>query len=256
MEDTETDPIPRVDPSVMNSEVVDARTQLCDALMDSPIPRHELIRNLGLYLLPMELKRLLFFAEMYQHVLRVPGIIVEFGTRWGQNLATLQSLRAILEPYHHRRMIVGFDTFDGFPSVTEKDGSADAVKQGAYGVTEDYAVHLEQLLALRESQSPLAEVRKFQVVSGDASNTFAEYLQQHPETVVALAYFDMDLYQPTADCLKLLQGRLTKGSVVGLDELNHAAFPGETQALNEVLGLQNIQLQRSVWSADESYFIV
>jgi hypothetical protein len=67
---------------------------------------------------------------------------------------------------------------------------------------------------------------------------------------------DLDLYQPTKDCLELLGSRLTKGSVVGFDELNHAAFPGETVAVHEALGLNNIQLRRSPWSADESYFVV
>jgi hypothetical protein len=58
------------------------------------------------------------------------------------------------------------------------------------------------------------------------------------------------------DCLKLLSSRFTKGTVVGFDELNHAAFPGETTAVREVLGLSSIRLKRSVWSGDESYFVV
>lgn len=247
---------PRTDPSVMPADVVDARTEICRALQNSPIPSHELIRNLGLYTLPMELKRYLFFADLYQQIVQVPGIIVEFGCRWGQNLAVLQSLRGILEPFHHRRLIVGFDTFDGFPEVTAQDGSAAAVEAGAYGVTPGYHQYLEQLLALRETQSPLPEVRKFRVIKGRAEEEFAKYLEAHPETVVALAYFDMDLYQPTADCLQLLKGRLTQGSVVGFDELNHAAFPGETTAVREILGTESIALRRSPWSADESYYVV
>ena len=254
--ETATEQKPLVDPSVMGSAVVDARTTMCDWLMDSPIPRHELIRNVGLYMLPMELKRQMFFADLYQQILNVPGIIVEFGTRWGQNLATLQSLRAILEPYHHRRRIVGFDTFEGFPSVSPQDGTSDAATTGAYSVTEGYDEYLHQLLTLREQQSPLSEVQKFEVIKGNASETFAQYLDDHPETIVAMAYFDMDLYQPTVDCLKLLQGRLTKGSIVGFDELNHAAFPGESLAVKDVLGLDSVQLRRSSWSADESYFVV
>ena len=247
---------PKTDPSVMSDDVVNARMKICEALLNSPLPPNELIRNLGLYMLPMELKRYLFFADLYQQIINVPGIIVEFGCRWGQNLAVLQSLRGILEPFHHRRMIVGFDTFEGFAAVSEQDGTADAVRTGAYGVAHGYEENLEQLLALRETQSPLAEVRKFRVIKGRAEEQFATYLEDHPETMVALAYFDMDLYQPTVDCLKLLQGRLTQGSIVGFDELNHAAFPGETTAVREVLGLEKIALRRSPWSADESYFVV
>lgn len=243
------------DGSVMPRSIVEGRLDICDMLLGSPLPKHELIRNVGLYMLPMDVKRLLFFADLYQRIVNVPGIIVEFGTRWGQNLAILQSLRAILEPYHHRRLILGFDTFEGFPEPTREDGSAPAVIPGAYRVTEGYLAYLEKLLGARELQSPMAEVKKFQLVKGDASESFAKYLRDHPETVIALAYFDMDLYQPTRDCLKLLRSRLTKGSVVGFDELNNASFPGETVAVAEVIGLDNIELRRSPFSADECYFV-
>ena len=246
----------RVDPSVMTPDVVDSRMDICHRLTSSPIPQNELIRNLGLYLLPMELKRFLFFADLYQQFLSVPGVIMEFGCRWGQNLATLQSLRCILEPYHHRRKIIGFDTFHGFPDVAAEDGTADAVSVGAYQVTENYSEYLSQLMALRETQAPLPEVQKFEIVSGDVCQTLPQYLQHHPETIVAFAYFDLDLYRPTTECLNALKGRLTKGSIVGFDELNHQNFPGETLAVKEALGLENVQLRRSTFSADECYFIV
>jgi hypothetical protein len=247
---------PSVDRSVMPSDVVAARRKLCDQLMESPIPRHELIRNLGLYMLPMEVRRTLFFSEMYQQIVNVPGVIMEFGTRWGQNLAIMQSLRSILEPYHHRRRIVGFDTFEGFPSVAPQDGNAEAAHVGAYGVTPNYADYLTDLMALRETQSPLPDVRKFEIIQGNAPERLEQYLKEHPETIVAMAYFDMDLYQPTADCLMLIKDRLTRGSIIGFDELNHAVFPGETTAVREVLGLNNIRLRRSPWSGDESYLVI
>ncbi|MCA9083614.1 MAG: hypothetical protein KDA81_06145 [Planctomycetaceae bacterium] len=225
-------------------------------MMHSPIPPQELIRNLGLYLLPMELKRFLFFTEIYQQLIHVPGVIMEFGCRWGQNLATLQSLRAILEPYHHRRRIIGFDTFSGFPHTSENDGDADVVTSGAYNVTENYAQHLNDVMSLRESQSPLSDVRKFEIIQGDVCQTVPRYLAEHPETIVALAYFDLDLYRPTAECLQQIRERLTKGSIIGFDELNHSEFPGETRAVQEILGLSNIRLRRSIWSADECYLVV
>ena len=90
----------------------------------------------------------------------------------------------------------------------------------------------------------------------DVCRTLPDYLERQPETIVSLAYFDMDVYRPTVECLRALRGRLTKGSVIGFDELNHAVFPGETRAVADELGLQNIRLQRSPYSADECYFVV
>ncbi len=247
---------PKIKDSFMASDVVEARRNIVEALDGSPIPADERLRNLGLYLLPMDLKRFLFFDSLYNQFVDTPGIICEFGCRWGQNLAIMQSLRAIYEPYNHFRTIVGFDTFGGLTGTTEKDGSADAAAEGAYGVTEDYRPYLEKLLALKETQSPLPHMKKFEVIQGDAPRSFAGYLEEHPETIVSFAYFDMDIYEPTLECLRLLESRLTRGSVVGFDELNFPEFPGETVAFQEAIGARNVRLQRNRWCGPESFFVV
>jgi hypothetical protein len=54
----------------------------------------------------------------------------------------------------------------------------------------------------------------------------------------------MDLYKPTRDVLETILPRLTRGSVLVFDELNCPRFPGETTALAEVLGLDNLRLRR------------
>ena len=38
----------------------------------------------------------------------------------------------LYEPFNYTRRIVGFDTFEGFPSVDPKDGSAEVASVGAY----------------------------------------------------------------------------------------------------------------------------
>ncbi len=203
----------------------------------------------------MDLKRFLFFDSLYRLQLNTPGVICEFGCRWGQNLAIMQSLRAIYEPYNHYRTIVGFDTFSGLSGVSAQDGNAPHAATGAYGVTPHYATELERLLTLKESQAALPQIKKFQIVAGDASETFAEYLQQRPETIISFAYFDMDLYAPTRKCLELLRPHLTQGSVVGFDELVFRDFPGETLAFQEVFGANQVRLQRNQWSGPETFFI-
>lgn len=84
---------------------------------------------------------------------------MEFGVRWGRNLALFESLRGIHEPFNHNRKIVGFDTFEGFPSTHEKDGDADIVRVGAYDVTEKYEDFLAEILAYHEQESPISHVR-------------------------------------------------------------------------------------------------
>jgi hypothetical protein len=202
------------------------------------------------------LSHTLLLDEIYRKILGVHGVIMEFGVRWGRNLALFESLRGIHERFNHNRKIVGFDTFEGFPSTHEKDGDADIVRVGAYDVTEKYEDFLAEILAYHEQESPISHVRKFELVKGDASVTVENYLQTHPETIVALAYFDLDIYEPTRKCLELLKNHVTRGSVLVFDELNLHEFPGETLALKDVFGLDRFRIQRSPYGSMQSYLVI
>jgi hypothetical protein len=93
-------------------------------------------------------------------------------------------------------------------------------------------------------------------VKGDATLTFKKYLEEHPETIVAFAYFDFDIYEPTKVCLELIKDRLTKGSIIGFDEINNPNWPGETVALKEVFGLDRYRIERFPFMPTASYLIV
>jgi hypothetical protein len=247
-----------VNPPVPNtsSGEVERRAQFLQTFKNSPLPPSQLLGNLGLYLNRQTLSRILFMHELYQRVLPVHGVVMEFGTRWGQNVALFSNFRGIYEPYNYTRRIVAFDTFEGFPGVNAKDGTDPIVKTGAYAVTAGYESYLETLLAYHESESPIPHITKHELVKGDCSVTLAAYLEKHPETIVSLAYFDVDLYEPTYKCLKLLRNYLTRGSVIGFDELNFEAFPGETVAVREALGLDRYSIRRSTLSPVGSYLVI
>ena len=127
---------------------------------------------------------------------------------------------------------------------------------GGYSVVPDYERYLEQVLDFHEQENPIAHIKKYQLVKGDATLELKKYLDSNPETIIALAYFDFDIYEPTKVCLELIQGYLTKGSVIGFDELNRHDFPGETLAVKEVLGLAKYRITRSPSSRVNSYVIV
>src|SRR5262249_4704806 len=103
---------------------------------------------------------------------------------------------------------------------------------------------------------PIAQKKKHALVKGDATKTIHEHLEEHPETVVALAYFDFDLYAPTKACLEAILPRLTRGSVLAFDELNCPEFPGETLAVMETVGLARWAIRRSPLNPLCSYAVV
>lgn len=220
------------------------------------IPDEEILDNLGVFMSRQLLSRVLFMHHIYQKIIPVHGSILEFGTRYGQNLALFSNFRGIYEPFNHNRKIIGFDTFAGFEEIDKHDGQHPSIYKGAYNVSSNYEATLEKILAYHESESPLSHIKKYEIVKGDASQTVPQYLRDNQYTTIALAYFDMDVYKPTKDCIEAIRPHLVKGSVVGFDEANHPVFPGETIAIMETFGLNNIKLQRVPFNPTTSYFVV
>ena len=232
------------------------RDRFLDLFKDCPIPDNELLLNLGLFMNRQTLSRTLFMHELYQNIINVHGIIVEFGTRWGTNLSLFESFRGMYEPYNYTRKIVGFDTFEGFSAIDNKDGNSNIVSLGGYSVTEKYEEYLEKVLEYHEQESPLPHIKKYEVIKGDASVEIEKYLYDNPETIIALAYFDFDLYQPTKKCLEAIKNHVTKGTILGFDELSYHEFPEETLALKEVFGLDKYKIRRSPLNPTPSYIIL
>ncbi|MCM2396719.1 TylF/MycF family methyltransferase [Rhizobium sp. S95] len=232
------------------------RKEVLRLFRENPLPEDELLNNLGLFSSRQALTRMLTMNQLYQKILNVHGVVLEFGVRWGQNMAMFEAFRGMYEPYNFNRKIVGFDTFSGFPHVSSEDGEAPSVKVGGYTVTENYEDYLGKLLALHEANSPISHIRKHTLMKGDALVTLPAYLEEHPETMVAFAYFDFDLYEPTKKCLELIKDRVTRGTVLAFDELCHPQFPGETLAVKEVLGLSSYRIQRFREDPLVSYLVV
>ncbi len=233
------------------------RARIASAMRNCPLPDNELVANAGLFLKRQELTKHLFFADLYQnHILNVHGVMMEFGVRWGQNLVTLSNLRGLYEPFNHNRKLIGFDTFEGFPVLSAKDGAHEIIASGSLAVTSGYEDYLMDLLNFHEGESPLSHIQKNSLRKGNAIDELEKYLSEHPETIIAFAWFDMTLYEPTMKCLELIKPYVTKGTVIGFDELNDREFPGETIAVREAFGLQNIRIERNKYSGAQSYAVL
>lgn len=232
------------------------RNDFVNLFKSNPIPDEDILQNLGLFLSSKNLSRILFMDHMYKKIIDTQGIIVEFGCRWGQNVSIFSALRGIYEPFNRHRKIVGFDTFEGFPSLTDKDNTGcDIMREGGLACTKDYEKYLCKIMEYQESDNPMSHVKKFDIIKGDAILELEKYLKKYPETIISMAFFDFDIYEPTKKCLELIRPHLFKGSVLGFDELNDIDSPGETIALNEVFGLNNIKLERYRYTSRTSYFI-
>lgn len=236
-----------------SDELRDSRNNLATLLRNSPIPDNELLHNLLLYSSPALISRFLSLERIYKIALESHGDILEMGTRWGQNIAIFNSLRSIYEPYNRFRRIIAFDTFEGFPEIDPIDGSK--FKAGSFSTTADYYAYLNKVISYLDKENVKPCQNLIEVIKGDAVENVKKYIIDNPSTIVSLAFFDFDIYKPTKKCLQYIIPRLVKGSVVAFDEANDKDCPGETQAIIEEIGLNNISLKRSHINSRISYFV-
>ena len=237
----------------LNESDYSGRKSLSDLIFDSPVPKEEITLNAGLFLDRRIISRILYMNELYRQQISIHGSIFEFGVRYGQNLSLLTSFRGIYEPFNHNRKIIGFDTFSGFPETDAVD--TDKWKAGDFNVPPGYENFLTHILGIHEKMAPVESIRKFELVKGDATKTVHEYLNQHQETIISMAYFDFDIYKPTYECLMAIKPFLSRGAVIAFDEINDAEWPGETKALREVLGLSSFKIHHSPFRGNSGYLI-
>ncbi|WP_397384682.1 TylF/MycF/NovP-related O-methyltransferase [Prosthecobacter sp.] len=232
--------------------------QFCETFENSAAPLPQRLQNFPRHARRQDIARFLTRYELFQLALPAHGNIVECGVFAGGGLMSWLHFSSILEPYNHTRRIVGFDTFEGFPSVHEKDtqsGSSDHLHKDAFNISPSMKDEIAELAALHDKNRPLGHIPKVDLVAGDACKTIPQYVTDHPSLLISLLYLDFDIYAPTMSALEYLYPRVVKGGIVAFDELNCPEFPGETTALMESFDLKQIELKRTNLDPHISYFI-
>ncbi|MEQ8305205.1 MAG: hypothetical protein RIA09_01480 [Hoeflea sp.] len=196
-------------------------------------------------------------SEIFKEIIDVHGSICDFGVYRGSSFFAWQQLSAIYEPYNHTRKIIGFDSFDGFSEIGKFDGNQSDEEiplKKVGGMAFSGADEMRNGIDLLDLNRPVGHVPKSSIVTGALPESFDSYLDKHPETVVSLANFGLGLYGPTVKLMQQIKPRLTVGSIVVLEEINQAIWPGETKALEEVFGLNNLSLKRMPYCPQISWF--
>ncbi|HXA41125.1 MAG TPA: TylF/MycF/NovP-related O-methyltransferase [Phenylobacterium sp.] len=222
-----------VEATTAQGEAFGFRARLGEMMQASPLAPDELMFNLGLYVRSSLLVKFLVLHDVYRRIQHIPGALIEFGTWRGQNLVLLENLRAIHEPFNKQRTIIGFDTFSGYP---EEAGMAakSTETHGGYDTGRTYPDYLGELLQVHEGMNAFGHLRgNHRLIAGDVCETAPKYFADHPETLVAFAFFDMGPYEPTAAALQAILPHMMPGSVLLFDELTWAGAPGEAIAFKE-----------------------
>ena len=254
--DTHTEQFSMVDPTHQTEADVTFVRELDQYFPQSLGTTVDKLRNFAKFVPRQSLSLFLAKHEMFKHVLRVHGHIIECGVYLGGGIATWAQLSSIFEPVNHVRRVVGFDAFTGFPEIGDKDcdRSLDYVHVG--GLATHAQDDLTQWAKLYDLNRPLGHIPRIELVCGDAVETIPQYVQDNPHLVVAMLYLDFDLYEPTKVAIEQLMPRMPKGAVVAFDELDQKSWPGETQAVLDSVGLRHLRIERFPYTPQLSFAVL
>jgi len=213
------------------------------------------LENFPKYVRRQHLKRFLAMYELFKLILPVKGSVVECGVFRGFSLMSWAKLSTILEPENLTRRIYGFDTFNGFPSVSSSDRNGSGVAEVGDFQTSSYEELLE-LIRLYDQDRFLGHIPKMQLIRGDVTKTIPEFVQQNRHLLVSLLFIDLDLYEPTKVALEQIVPRMPKGAIIAFDELDNPIWPGETEALLEKLSVNQLEIRRLDWDPYIGYAIL
>lgn len=209
--------------------------ELFQLMHDYQATDEEKERSLGLFLRGSLLARILAITDIYKQIVDIPGAIFDVGTWRGQTAVVCENLRAIYEPLHFNRRICCFDTFDGYQGFSDKDKATELHRDGTYGVGgDDYAEVLRKLLVLHEKNNAMGHNSgKHTVVKGDCRVTIPKFFEDFPNEYLALAFFDVNAYDPTLKAFEAVWQRLVPGGIVAFWQLTRNTIPAEARVYAE-----------------------
>lgn len=222
----------------------------------------EMFRNFPVFTPRYNLARFLTHYELFKKVVDLPGVIVDLGVFRGASTFTWAKLCEIFCPTDVRKAVYGFDTFEGFPALSDEDGPEDInqdVRIGGYfgGTTIERDLSLAQ--AAMNHDRHLKHVKRIEFIKGDVADTIPAFVESRGNGLrIALLNLDVDLYEPTKIALEFFVPLMVRGGIIILDEYAVDTFGGESKAVDEyfkrVFGKRAV-IKKFPWHSNPSGYI-
>lgn len=219
----------------------------------------KLIQSFPRYVRNTDITRFLVAYECFKKILNVHGSICEVGLLHGNCTFSMAHLSEIFEPRNYLREVIGFDTFSGHTmEFHDKDNlSASALQEFSTFSKDSVSTlsDLEESVDIFEKNKFLSQFQKIRLVEGDAAKTIPAFVAENPGLVVSMIILGTDIYSPSVAAMKYLYPLMPKGGLVLVTAAGYNYNPGETQAIMDSVGIENIELKRFDFATKWSYFI-
>ena len=197
----------------------------------------EMFRNFPVFTPRFNIARFLAHYELFKKVVELPGVIIDLGVYRGASTFTWAKLCEIFCPTDVRKVVYGFDTFEGFPSLSKEDGFENVeqdLRPGGYfgGVSIERDLDLAKQAMNHDRH--LRHLNRIELIKGNIIDTIPEFVASRGNGLkVALLNFDLDLYEPTKVALEYFVPQMIQSGIIILDEYAVDTFGGESKAVDE-----------------------
>ena len=177
----------------------------------------------------LETERIL---EIARECLTVDGDFVELGCYRGDTSLSLAELLVEKSVEKPVKKLWIYDSFEGLPGKSKEDESevGKEFQQGELAVTKR-----EVKARFLRAGLPVPVIKKA---------WFNELTETDLPEKIAFAFLDGDLYESIRDSLRLVEDKVSKGSVIMVHDYDNPALPGVTRAVDEWLKNKDIKMQK------------
>jgi len=178
-----------------------------------------------------------YLLKLYDKIIEVSGDIVECGIGMGGTFSMLAYLIG-RENRSPKRILRGFDSFEGWPEPDVSDRSWRQPQKGEWKVPQEY---VETVLEKSEIREAFPDVQ-IEFIPGFLGDTLP--LEKKKGYAIAFLHLDVDLYPSYRDGLTYLFPLVSPGGIVCFDEYKEFSskeypeeekWPGATKAIDEYL---------------------
>jgi hypothetical protein len=222
----------------------------------------EMFRNFPVFTPRFNLARFLTHYEIFKKIVELPGVIIDLGVFRGASTFTWAKLCEVFCPTDVRKVVYGFDTFEGFPSLSKEDGPENIeqdVKSGGYFGGSSIERDLELAQQAMNHDRHLRHINRIEFIKDDAVKTVPDFIASKGNGLrIALLNLDVDLYEPTKVALEHFVPLMVMGGIIILDEYAVDTFGGESKAVDEYFLKKfgkKVEIKKFTWHSNPSGFI-
>lgn len=176
---------------------------------------------------------------------KVDGCVIECGTWRGGMIAGFATVLGDDREYYL------FDSFEGLPDVTEKDGDLALQYQIETKQNPDYGWdNCRAEIAFAQQAMKKSGVHKYELIKGWFEDSLPKFDKSKK---IALLHLDGDWYESIYLCLEQLYDSVVPGGMIIIDDYTN--WEGCTKAVHDFLSRRNLAEKIKQFNNSISYFI-